>query len=177
MEEAPAAPPSVLDALLDASPPPSPAPPGPLLGECLETRGGEALVRVAGAEARWAPVLRGAPVHAGDRVLLVQPPGAAPPVVVGALGGSADRAPPPAAVALRADQALEVRDAQGAPLLEVAEAATGVVIRLLRADLDLELPGALRVSARSIELSARQGGVAIDAAGDVTVDGRMIRLN
>lgn len=48
---------------------------------------------------------------------------------------------------------------------------------LLRADLDLDLPGKLRISAKSIELEPKQGQARIEASDDVVVNGEVIHLD
>ena len=53
----------------------------------------------------------------------------------------------------------------------------GPVIRLLATDVDIELSGRLRISARSLELAAREGPVTVSATDDVIVRGETIKLN
>jgi hypothetical protein len=120
-------------------------------------------------------------VRVGDRLLLLEAPGVDEPIAVGVLDGFALRPvqerSPAAALALRPDETLQVTSVEGAPLVEVFSSDTGPVIRLLASDVDIELAGRLRLSARSLELAARQGPVTVTAAADVVVHGETIKLN
>ncbi|CAN98205.1 hypothetical protein predicted by Glimmer/Critica [Sorangium cellulosum So ce56] len=190
--------PSSVDELVAASPPrPDDAPPEPitglrpgevLVGECLDARhptlAGRLLVRWTtsrGALERWLPSLHGLAVRAQDRVLVSQPSNWPEPLVTGVVDGFALRPEPPLAEAARltlhGDEALRVAAADGKPLVEVFASETGPVIRLMTEDADIELKGALRISARSIDLVARQGEVRVNAADDVIVQGENIHLN
>jgi hypothetical protein len=50
-------------------------------------------------------------------------------------------------------------------------------VRLLVDAADVSMPGRLRLAADELELEARQGEVRVSAAGDVKVQGEVIRLN
>jgi hypothetical protein len=67
--------------------------------------------------------------------------------------------------------------ADGKPLIELAASDAGPVVRLLQPDIDVEVPGKLRVSAASIELVATRGEVKVEAADDVVVRGENVHLN
>ena len=127
------------------------------------------------------PCLQSLVVRTGDRVLLTRPANHPEPLVTGVLDSL--RRPQPAplrhgpAVGLRADEAVVVTGERGAPLLEVFEGERGPVVRLLSDDLDLELPGRLRLAAADIQLEARRGSVKVQASDDVVVKGEMIQLN
>ena len=82
-----------------------------------------------------------------------------------------------ATIALKSDEAILVTTAEGTPLLELRGTDQGPVARLLSTDADIEAPGQLRLRAKSIELTATEGAVTINAADDVTVKGESIRLN
>ena len=56
-------------------------------------------------------------------------------------------------------------------------AAIGVGAPLSGADVNVELPGALRISAEQIALRARAGTVEIEASDDVNVRGEVVNLN
>jgi hypothetical protein len=51
------------------------------------------------------------------------------------------------------------------------------VIRLLTADVSVDLPGDLRLSAKSVALVAREGELTLKAHDDVVVEGETINLN
>ncbi|WP_437482581.1 hypothetical protein WME75_41135 [Sorangium sp. So ce1014] len=189
---------SPVDELVDAAParldeaPPEPfaglRPGEVIVGECVDARHptliGRLLVRWAtplGPQERWLPSLHGLAVRAHDRVLVSQPSNWPEPIVTGVVDGFALRPEAPRAEAARlelhGDEALRVATADGKPLVDVFASETGPVIRLLTEGIDLELDGALRVSARSIDLVARQGEVRLGAADDVVVQGETIHLN
>jgi hypothetical protein len=158
------------------------------VAECIDdthpTLLGRVLVRWrAGASAReaWVPTLHGAVVRRGDRVLLQQPDDWPEPIATGVVDGYARRDTPPtrsaATVELRDDEAVVVTDATGVPLVEVSRGERGPLVRLASADVDLEIPGRLRVRAKELALEATEGNATIDAQGDVIVRGEVIELN
>ena len=120
-------------------------------------------------------------MRAGDRVLLLQPANHDEPVVAGVLDGFARRPDPAhaeaARLALRSDEAVRVEGVDGQPLLELFQSDAGPVVRLLQADVHVELPGALRLDAEQITLRARAGSVEIEASDDVNVRGEVVNLN
>ena len=164
-------------------------PVGALIGECLRTDHptlyGRALVRwqtVDGSSAeRWLPSLLTVTVRPADRVLMLMPSNFEEPVVIGVLDGFAQRPAAPVhggpVLELQHDEVVRVQARDGTPLLELTTTQTGPLVRLLREDVSVELPGALRISARSIALSAQQGEVSITATDDVVLTGSGIRLN
>lgn len=182
---------SSIDELIDldiGAPPPALAPRDTVVGEvtgtCHPTLTGRARVRWDGAGGpceAWLPALHGLAIRAGDRVLVTQPLRWPEPIVVGVIDGFARRPDPPrapaAAVALQRDEALRVTDIDGNPLVDIHASDAGPVVRLLQADVDLVLPGELRVDAKRIALVAREGEVKIKASDDVIVQGETINLN
>lgn len=197
-ELAPPREPSLLDEIVEASGPApdvetrlaGPAPHQVVVGECVNARhpslAGRILARWtrvdAGASwARWVPVLHGVVVREGDRVLLTQPANWPEPIVTGVVDGYAKRPVAEratgATLELERDEALRVIGIHGEPLVEVFQTDEGPVVRLLQANVDLELPGALRVSAQSIRLQAREGELQLEAHDDVVVKGETINLN
>lgn len=159
-----------------------------IVGECVDARHptlvGRLLVRWAaagGEQERWLPSLHGLAVRAHDRVLVSQPSNWPEPIVTGVVDGFAMRPEIPRTEALRialhSDEVLRIATADDKPLVEVFASETGPVIRLMTDGVDLELPGALRISAASIDLVARQGEVRVNATDDVIVQGENIHLN
>ncbi|MEO7329148.1 MAG: hypothetical protein ABI193_11245 [Minicystis sp.] len=157
----------------------------PLIGEVLDThhptRSGCALVRLDDADPRWIPALQGLSLHAHDQVLVLRPGNALEPVIVGVLDGlhrPAEPARAPAAgLALQPGETLSIAAADGKPLVELFQGERGPVLRLIEPDLDVELPGKLRVRADSLDLAARRGAVHISASDDVVVVAETIKLN
>lgn len=159
---------------------------GVVVGECIDDRHpqlpGRVLVRIAEAGAvreLWVACLVHSPVRRDDRVLLLQPGNWPEPVVVGVLDGLHPRAAPvatAAALELRRDEQVEIRDHAGAPLLTIVPTEGGPVLRLARADQRLEIAGRLALAADEIELRSTRG-TTIAAGGDVVVTGEEISLN
>lgn len=159
------------------------------VGECLDTLhptlAGRALIRwidaLGAVSERWLPTLHGLAIRRTDRVLAQHPSNWPEPIVTGVIDGYAQRPDVPraavATIALKSDEAILVTTAEGAPLLELRGTDQGPVARLLTTTADVEAPGDLRLSARSIELNATGGSVTIHASDDVTVKGESIRLN
>lgn len=127
------------------------------------------------------PTLQGLVVREGDRVLLMHAGNYPEPLVMGVVDGFARRPEPERAggpsIELARDESLRITTKDGEPLLEVHPSLNGPVVRLLKSDVELELPGRLRLSAAAIELDAREGNVAIKAHDDVVVEGEIIHLN
>jgi len=183
---------SPIDELLSSSaatpsPPPRLRPGDTIVGECIDARHptlvGRVLVRWAdGAllQERWMPTLHALAIREGDRLVINQPSNFPEPVVMGVLDGFAMRPEAPreeaARIELKSDEAVRITTQEGAPLVEVFASEQGPVVRLLAPDVDLELPGALRIAAKSIDLAAR-GEVKIKASDDVVVQGETISLN
>jgi len=161
---------------------------GALVGECVDDRHptllGRVEIRVQSKACApvdtWLATLRGVTVRVGDRVLLQRAANWPEPVVVGVLDGFEAR-PIPARTAagtleLRADETVLVLDSRGRPLLEIGDGEHGPSIRLAQPDLEIDVPGHLRMRADSIRLTAA-GPIEIDADGDVVVRGDVIELN
>lgn len=180
--------PSPIEAVSSAAPSPPPVD-GLLVADCIDARHptlvGRVLCRIVSASGapveRWVPTLMHVPVREGDRVLLARPQNLAEPVVVGVLDGFTPRPDPartPAAVrSLAADETVRFESARGEPLVEIAAGATGPVVRLLSADVEVESPGAVRLRAASVAIEATQGEVRVAASDDVVVQGEAIHLN
>lgn len=161
----------------------------PMVGDCLEGRHptllGRYLIRYPGGDGepvdRWLAGLYGLPVRAHDRVLLLQPGNWPEPIVIGVIDGFASRPESPstsaATLELRSDEVIQIHGSRGEPLVEVRQQESGPLVRFLSEDINLELPGKLKLAAKSIELEAKQGGMKIAASDDVTVKGEMIKLN
>ena len=159
---------------------------GVVVGECLDDHHpqltGRALVRIVEANAvreLWVATLTHSVVRRGDRILVMQPANWPEPVVIGVLDGVHQRTAPTvtaAAMTLRRDEQIIINDHLGATLLSIIPSAEGPVLRLARADQQLEIDGRLAIAADAIELRAR-GGMNLTAAGDVVVVGEEIKLN
>lgn len=159
---------------------------GVVVAECLDDHHpqltGRVLVRIAEANSvreLWVATLTHSVVRRGDRILVMQPANWPELVVVGVLDGVHQRTAPTvtaAAVTLRRDEQIVINDHLGAPLLSIIPSAEGPVLRLARADQQLEINGRLAIAADAIELRAR-GGMNLTAGGDVVVTGEEIKLN
>ena len=160
-----------------------------LVGEVLDDRHpslrGRVRVRWSDLEGqlfeRWLPALQGLPVRISDRVLLTQPSNWPEYVVTGVIDGFARRPEVDrherASLELKRDEALRVKSQSGEDLLELFDTESGPVVRLLNPDVDLDLPGKLRIRAGSIELEAKRGQARITASDDVVVRGETVHLN
>ncbi len=159
-----------------------------LVGQCIADDHPQQLKRVrvrwladGDEQEAWVPTLRRLAVRRGDQVLLSRPANWPEPIVVGVLDGFPRRDElervEAARIDLRSDEAVRVAGVNGAPLLELFESEEGPVVRLLQEDTQLELAGALRISAREIALSAREGPIEIDTPDEVIVKGENIYLN
>lgn len=160
-----------------------------LLGTCVDDRHPTLLGRVrirwsrtgGEEEERWLPALQGLALRKGDRVLVQRVENWPEPVVTGVVDGFATRREPettPAlSVELKPDETVEVRAADGSRLLELSPGAHGPVVRIVTPDVDLDVPGRLRLKADVLEFKARRGSVRIDAGDDVVVTGEVIKLN
>ncbi|MCA9635347.1 MAG: hypothetical protein KC420_04870 [Myxococcales bacterium] len=166
-------------------PPTRPA--GPLIGECVDDRHpvlrGRVRVRIPGdeGEPRWLPTLQGLALRVGDRVLLVRPGNGEEWIVTGVIDGFAARPRIEPTIAarleLRQDEALSIVSADGQPLVELSAGPGGPCVRLLQADVSVELAGKLVLRADDIELEATQGAVSIKSSDDVILRGEVVRLN
>jgi hypothetical protein len=184
---------AVLSSLLEApafvghTPAPA-APSACLIGVCIDDRHptllGRARIRWTTSEGRadaWVPLLSSLVVRTGDQVLITQPANGPEPVVVGVVDGFAHRPAAPhhsaASLTLEKDEALQIRDARGRPLLELRSSDDGPVVRLLSSNLAFEVEGKLAFRAAAIRVEASSGSVEIEAADDVCVKGEVIHLN
>ncbi len=184
---------SLLDTILETTRPATPSPVRPqrtFVAECVDDRHPALMGRIrvrwtddASGQVleRWVPTLHGMAVRVGDRLLLLEAHGVDEPIAVGVVDGFALRPvqarSPAAALALQTDETLRVTSIEGTPLVELFSSEAGPVIRLLATDVDIELSGRLRISARSLELAAREGPVTVSATDDVIVRGETIKLN
>ena len=129
----------------------------------------------------WLPCLKDIKPARHDRVLLQQPDNWFEPIISGVLDGlSGPKEPEPKpgpALTLEKHKALHVLDSDDKPILQIEQGEKGPILRLLDDDLNIEVKGRLRFSARDIELAARKGGVKIQATDDVVVKGEIIYLN
>lgn len=130
---------------------------------------------------KWLPTLQSLPVRVRDRVLMTRATNWPEYVVTGVVDGFAARPEAPretrAALELKRDEAVRIQTAGGEDLIEVFEEEGKPVIRILTDDVDLDLPGKMRVRAQSIELEAKRGQARIKASDDVVVNGETIHLN
>ncbi len=178
----------LLESMVAAPPLPAPA---CLVGECVDDAHPTLLGRVRvrwtephkGGEVqeKWLACLLGVTVRERDRVMLQLPDNWPEPIVAGVVDGFAMRPEAPRlagpSVDLREDESVRVLGEDGQQLLEVFQREGGPVVRLLDPDLDLELPGELRIKAEQICLEATRGDVDLRASDDVNVQGEMINLN
>jgi len=160
-----------------------------VVAECIEdchpTLTGRVRVRWTDSsgeeQVQWVPTLAQVGVRKADRVLLTRACNWPEAVVIGVVDGFAVRPESPrtsaAAITLRPDEAVRVLDARGHELLEIITSESGPVVRLLQPDVNVELPGALKLNAASIEMTARSGPVSIQASDDVIFKGEVVRLN
>jgi hypothetical protein len=128
----------------------------------------------------WVPTLQGLSIRVKDRVLLTKPEGLDEPVVTGVLDGFTRRTTETteaARIELRPDEVVRVCDSAGNAVLELQTTERGPLVRLLTDDTDVELPGKLRLRAKSLELEALAGPIKIKASDDVVVEGEIINLN
>jgi len=137
--------------------------------------------RISKEELHWVPCLVGVRPRIGDRVLVQPASGLAQGIVTGVVDGFRERIEPAPREAhvrcIRADETIRIEADDGTGLVEVLASASGPVVRLLRRDVSIEVPGALAIAAESIELRARQGAVKVAASEDVVVTGEEIHLN
>ncbi len=129
----------------------------------------------------WLPCLNGVTPQVHDNLLIFYPNNWSEPVIVGVLDSikkKVDRDPVPGpAVQLNKQEALHILNADGTPLVEVRQGKNGPILRLMNEDIDIEVPGKLCFSAKSIDMAALQGEVNIKATDDVIVKGETIQLN
>ncbi len=163
--------------------------PAAVVGECIDDRhpviDGKVLIAYPSIDGlpreRWLATLRGLTVRVKDRVILMRPANWPEPVVTGVLCGIDEEAPAPMrsgpALRIAEHESLEITGPGGEPFVEISRGKSGPIVHLLAPDVEIETPGKLRISARSIELEAHRGDLKIEASNDVVVRGEMVRLN
>ena len=163
--------------------------PAVLVGECLDDRHpaveGRFLIAYpnfdGGPHERWLGSLQGLRVRRGDRVVLFRPGNWPEPVVAGVICGTEDEAEPRVrpgmSVRLEKYDSVQVLGANGEMLVAISCGESGPMVQLLQPDVEIQAAGHLRISAKTIQLEARQGDVEVEARDDVVVRGDMIRLN
>ena len=162
--------------------------PRSFVGECIDERhptiSGRILVQwaTAGGEVckKWLACLQTTTVRTSDRVLLLSPENWVEPVVIGVLGGFQVRPQPDRdgpSIALKPDEAVNVTTDDGDKILQIHQEESGPVVRLLSSDVDIDLPGKLRIRADDIEIKARKGAVDIEASDDVRIKGERVKMN
>ena len=159
----------------------------PLIGECIEvqhpTLMGRVRVRWQDKEwqEKWLPTLHGITVRNGDRVLIMSPVNWIEPLVIGVVDGFARRPEiqrtPANSIKIERDESIRVTTAEGEQLLEIYYEDAGPIVRLLKDDIELDLKGELRLSAKGIELNAKQGELKIKAIDDVVINGENVKVN
>ncbi len=160
-----------------------------VVGECVENKHpylqGRALVSWRDSNGKrlekWLPVLCGTTVRVSDRVLLMSPENWPEPIIVGVVDGFALRPEKErvdkVSLELERDESVSVVTSNGEKLLEVFYEDSGPVVKLLKEDVQVEMPGNLRLCARSINLEAKTGEVVIKASEDVKIEGEVVHLN
>lgn len=162
-----------------------------LIGEVTDTHHPDAMGRVrvkwpmrdANTCERWLECVNGVKPHIGDRVLLQLPSNWPEYVISGQLrpAGCGEPVEPVAKAAfeltLEPDKCMQLSDASGCPLLQVRSSPDGPVVTLLNRNVNIEVPGKLRLSAQTIELEGGHGGVDIRTEADTVVRSRYVRLN
>jgi hypothetical protein len=162
---------------------------GLLVGECTATchptlsgRVRVGFVDTHGAHREsWLATLHGLAVRAHDRVLISQPGNWHEPLVIGVIAGLTARpsasGPLARQLELLPDESLTIVDSAGTPLIEVTPGEAGPRLQLLSSQIDIDVAGALRLRAESIELCASAGSATVTASEDVIVRGEKVRLN
>lgn len=160
-----------------------------IIGICIDTHHavlkGRCLIRwedlSGNPHQKWLPCIQGLAPQKHDRVIVQQPGNWFEPLICGIVDGISppeEHEPRPGpSVTLAKHESFHLLDSQGAPLLQIDQGEQGPVLRLLNDDLDIDVKGRLRFSARDIQLTARSGGVKVRAADDVEIKGEIIYLN
>lgn len=132
---------------------------------------------------QWLECLEGMKPRIGDRVVLEQPENWPERLVTGILRRTGygepieARTEPAIVLKLEADRCVQIDDAHGNALLQVAASGDGPVVRLLNQNVNIEAAGKLRLCAQTLELEGGRGGVDIRSEADTVVRGRFVRLN
>lgn len=78
---------------------------------------------------------------------------------------------PHATLGLKSGESIRIEGDSGQALMELYEGDRGPIVRLLSPDLEIEIAGALRISAATIALRAQQGPLHLDATTEVVLGG------
>ncbi len=160
-----------------------------IVGELLDTHNphlpGRVFVRWINSEHKatehWVQAERHLRLRKGDRVIMTMPTGWKQWVVTGALGRELDSTPTEEAdvpeLRLAPGQTLRIASHDGTPLLTVRQGVDGPELQLGTGNVELKAARTLRLTADTIELHAKHGGVDLRTDGDAVVRGRTIRLN
>lgn len=139
--------------------------------------------RDGGSREQWLECLEGMTPRIGDRVTLQQPENWPEPLITGILRRPACGEPveattvPAMTLTLEADRCVQIDDARGNGLLQIAASSDGPVVRLLNQNVNIEAVGKLRLCAQTLELEGGRGGVDIRTEADTVVRSRFVRLN
>jgi hypothetical protein len=156
------------------------------IGRCLHALdpldSGRVLVAYCGEAGeelhRWLTPIAGLLIQRDDELLLLQPRGSREPIVAGVLTRRPARPSAwPLELALAAGETLSIVASNGAKLVEIAQQDSGPVVRMCDPNVQVALPGKLRIDAAEIDLHAHAGPVQIESNRDVAVRGAIIRLN
>ena len=162
---------------------------GCIVGEVLDTHHrhlpGRVFVRWITAERKptehWVQAERHLRLRKGDRVIMTLPTGWKQWVVTGALGRELEPPPEEAGdvpeLRLAPGQAVRIASHDGTPLLTVRQGVDGPEVQLGSDNVELKAKRTLRLTADTIELHAKHGGVDLRTDGDAIVRARTIRLN
>lgn len=155
------------------------------IGDCLEADHSQTHSRyqialpVADGQggAWWLDAVEGVQPRRGDRVLLMSPANADQPVIVGVLAREDVRQTPKNTIRLEDHDYVRVTTSDGRPLVEVGKNVHGPVVRLCGRDVQLDVPGHLKIAAGKLDLESRSGDLRINADEEVILEGDMIRMN
>lgn len=162
---------------------------GCIVGEVLDTHHphlpGRVLVRWISAERKttehWVQTERHLRLRKGDRVIMTLPTGWKQWVVTGALGRDLDpqheETTDVPELRLAPGQGLRITSHDGTPLLTVRQGVEGPEVQLGSDNVELKAARTLRLTADTIELRAKHGGVDLRTDGDAVIRARTIRLN
>lgn len=162
---------------------------GCIVGEVLDTHHphlpGRVFVRWISAERKpiehWVQAERHLRLRKGDRVIMTLPTGWKQWIVTGALGREVERPPEEESalpeLRLAPGQGVRITSHDGTPLLTVRQGVEGPVLELGSDNVELKAKRTLRLTADTIELHAKHGGVDLRTDGDAIVRARTIRLN
>jgi hypothetical protein len=128
----------------------------------------------------WLEAERHLTLVKGDRVLVTRPMGFQDWFVTGALGRrtQAARAEAPAQLLrLAPGESLTVQAHDGSPLVTLHQGPEGPRLEVSQENLEISAKQTLRLSAGTIELVSREGGIALNTEGEAVVRASIIRLN